>query len=82
MTQKARPSNDNHLKKEWLVVSKRDGEVVVLSKKLTHKQAIEMVVYLNRNIARPDLDIQKVISLDLRMYTAKDGAEDSFSNVD
>jgi hypothetical protein len=82
MTQKARPSNYNHLKKEWLVVSKRDSEVVVLSKKLTHKQAIEMVIYLNRNIARPDLDIQKVISLDAKLYEAKEGAEDSFSNLD
>jgi len=82
MTQKARPSNYNHLKKEWLVVSKRDGEVVVLSKKLTHKQAIEMVVYLNRNIARPDLDIEKVTSLDVTKYEAKAGHEDSFSNLD
>ena len=60
MTQRAKPWNYNHLRKEWVVTSNRNGEAVVISKPLTHKQAVEMVVYLNRNVERTDLDIQKV----------------------
>jgi len=60
MTQRAKPWNYNHLRKEWVVTSNRDGEPVTISKPLTHKQAIEMVMYLTRNIKRPDLDIQRI----------------------
>jgi len=60
MTQKARPSNYNHLKKEWEVVRTEEGATTSISKPLTHKQAIEMVIYLNRNVNRPDIDIRRI----------------------
>jgi hypothetical protein len=68
MTQKARLSNYNHLKKEWVIVrtdtDTHDGKplVSVISKPLTHNQAIEMIVYMNRHRTEPrtDIDIQKI----------------------
>jgi hypothetical protein len=60
MTQKAKPWNYNHLRKEWEVVKKEDETETSISKPLTHKQAIEMVIYLNRNVARTDIDLRRI----------------------
>ena len=60
MTQKVKPLNYNHLKKEWEVIRIEEGLSTSITKPLTHKQAIEMVVYLNRNVNRPDIDIRKI----------------------
>jgi hypothetical protein len=66
MTQKARLSNYNHLKKEWIIertdTDTHDGQplVSVISKPLTHKQAIEMIVYLNRHRSEPRTDVEMV----------------------
>jgi hypothetical protein len=66
MTQKARPQNYNHLKKEWVVVrtsvDTHDGlpEKRIVTVPLTHKQAIEMVVYLKRNNTPDVIDLEKL----------------------
>ena len=60
MTQKVKPLNYNHLKKEWEVIRTEENLSTPITKPLTHKQAIEIIIYLNRNVNRPDIDIRKI----------------------
>jgi len=68
MTQRARPLNYNHLKKEWVIIrtetdtASGQPETSTITKPLTHNQAIKMVIYLQRNRTRNDLEIQRVLA--------------------